>query len=85
MPYSEGIRTSYRNPDFQAAYPFGHGLTYTTFDYTEPKTWTAGQDLFVRVTVRNTGRAAARAVRRSEREGCFRELHPVWDFSVCQV
>jgi len=35
VPYSEGLQTSYRS-DFQAAYPFGHGLTYTKFEYAAP-------------------------------------------------
>merc|ERR1719464_2162313 len=29
--YSEGMATSYRNKDFVAAFPFGHGLSYATF------------------------------------------------------
>lgn len=31
--YSEGLKTSYRNTAFKAAYPFGHGLSYTEFRY----------------------------------------------------
>lgn len=31
--YSEGLATSYRNPAFTAAFPFGHGLSYTEFRY----------------------------------------------------
>lgn len=34
--YSEGVHTSYRNTSFSAAFPFGHGLTYTLFEYSEP-------------------------------------------------
>ncbi|CAK0911988.1 unnamed protein product [Prorocentrum cordatum] len=34
VEYSEGTKTSYRNHDFKAAFPFGHGLTFTTFEYT---------------------------------------------------
>jgi len=33
VDYSEGLKTSYRNPSFKAAYPFGHGLAYTSFEY----------------------------------------------------
>jgi beta-glucosidase len=48
-------------------YPFGHGLSYTTFEYGEPVPSTtvlaAGDSLEVRVTVRNTGaRAGAEVV-----------------------
>lgn len=31
--FSEGLATSYRNPQAKFAFPFGHGLTYTTFKY----------------------------------------------------
>jgi len=31
--YAEGIFTSYRSPTFKAAFPFGHGLSYTSFNY----------------------------------------------------
>ncbi|CAE8610571.1 unnamed protein product [Polarella glacialis] len=31
--YTEGLATSYRNRNFSAAFPFGHGLTYTTFEF----------------------------------------------------
>jgi beta-glucosidase len=34
--YDEGLETSYRNRAFKAAFPFGHGLTYTTFRYFPP-------------------------------------------------
>lgn len=35
--YSEGLYTSYRNPAVFPAYPFGFGLSYTRFEYGEPK------------------------------------------------
>eukprot|EP00747_Dinoflagellata_sp_TGD_P090477 gnl/TRDRNA2_/TRDRNA2_164720_c1_seq1.p1 gnl/TRDRNA2_/TRDRNA2_164720_c1~~gnl/TRDRNA2_/TRDRNA2_164720_c1_seq1.p1 ORF type:complete len:170 (-),score=27.10 gnl/TRDRNA2_/TRDRNA2_164720_c1_seq1:289-798(-) len=31
--YSEGLFTSYRNPKAKALFPFGHGLSYTTFEF----------------------------------------------------
>jgi len=31
VPYSEKLKTSYRSESFHAAYPFGFGLSYTTF------------------------------------------------------
>jgi len=39
IPYSEGMFGSYRSDKAEeiAAYPFGHGLSYTTFGYGEPK------------------------------------------------
>merc|ERR1712217_802609 len=35
--YSEGLATSYRSNSFQAAFPFGHGLSYTQFFYSHPQ------------------------------------------------
>ena len=32
--YSEGLKTSYRAPGYDPAYPFGHGLSYSNFTYT---------------------------------------------------
>merc|ERR1719183_2707380 len=36
VEYKEHLATSYRSKTFAAAFPFGHGLTYTTFEYLEP-------------------------------------------------
>jgi beta-glucosidase len=60
--YSEGIFVGYRWYDAQniaPLFPFGHGLTYTTFEYSNLRvspTSDGGDD--VRVTVRNTGTRA---------------------------
>lgn len=54
--YTEGLATSYRNLKFKAAFPFGHGLTYTTFEYVIVSQVTCdGALLCVEVMVRNTG------------------------------
>jgi len=58
--YSEGLHTSYRNTNLTAAFPFGHGLTYTTFEYGNAS---AGKciDLrstCVRLPIRNDGKLA---------------------------
>lgn len=46
----------------QPLFPFGHGLSYTTFEYSdlviEPETVRAGESATVRCVVRNTGRVA---------------------------
>lgn len=72
--YGEGIFVGYRGLDaMQAdvAYPFGHGLTYTRFDFsdlvldsTEITSSTAASDVVVSVSVRvtNTGERAGVAV-----------------------
>ena len=60
--YSMQSRT-YRYFHGQPLWPFGYGLSYTTFTYDDlniaPAQPTTSQDLTVRVTVRNTGREAA--------------------------
>ncbi|MDN4596189.1 glycoside hydrolase family 3 C-terminal domain-containing protein [Leifsonia virtsii] len=64
--YGEGIFVGYRWYDARAlevAYPFGHGLSYTTFAYGDATAAiTAGGDIQVRVTVSNTGDRAGREV-----------------------
>jgi beta-glucosidase len=34
--YAEGLATSYRNRSAAVAFPFGHGLTYATFEFASP-------------------------------------------------
>ncbi|VFB13717.1 glycoside hydrolase 3 [Bacteroides heparinolyticus] len=61
--YNEGIFVGYRWADKQKKvkplFPFGHGLSYTTFEYGKPtvdsKVMTAGGTLTVKVTVKNAG------------------------------
>ncbi len=60
--YSEGILVGYRWFDtkkIEPLYPFGYGLSYTTFDYasasTDKENYKADQTVTVHVTVKNTG------------------------------
>lgn len=63
IKYNESIFVGYRWTDKQKKvkplFPFGHGLSYTTFVYTKPtadsKTMFADGTLTVKVTVKNTG------------------------------
>ena len=62
MEYSEGIFVGYRYYDkkkMEVAFPFGYGLSYTTFEYsnvkTDKDTLTEGETLRVSVDVTNTG------------------------------
>lgn len=62
VEYSEGIFVGYRYYDkkkMEVAFPFGYGLSYTTFEYsnvkTDKDTLTEGETLRVSVDVTNTG------------------------------
>lgn len=63
VKYNEGIFVGYRWADKQKKvkplFPFGHGLSYTTFAYGKPtadsKSLSADGTLTVKVTVKNTG------------------------------
>jgi beta-glucosidase len=61
--YSEGIFMGYRWFDQQnraPLYPFGHGLSYTSFTYSKPKVVRAADGgLDVSFTIKNTGKAAS--------------------------
>ena len=64
--YGEGLFVGYRWYDareLEVAYPFGHGLSYTTFAYGQAAaTVTADGDIEVRVQVTNTGDRSGREV-----------------------
>ncbi|MGK9147920.1 glycoside hydrolase family 3 C-terminal domain-containing protein [Plantibacter flavus] len=68
--YGEGLFVGYRHfdrHDLAVSYPFGHGLSYTTFTYSDASVAPvagsdASGDLEVRVTVTNTGAVAGREV-----------------------
>lgn len=63
--YEEGIWVGYRyfqTRDVAVSYPFGFGLSYTTFEYGQPSV-KAGPDGFTAsITVTNTGKVAGREV-----------------------
>lgn len=63
--YKEGINVGYRY--FETAgkpvsYPFGYGLSYTTFNYRDLKVKPTGKGFTAQVTVINTGRTAGKEV-----------------------
>ena len=56
--YGEGVFVGYRWFDARelaVAYPFGHGLSYTTFEHTDLTVAAVDDGVAVRVTVTNTG------------------------------
>ncbi|HFC49654.1 MAG TPA: beta-glucosidase, partial [Thermofilum sp.] len=63
--YYEDIYVGYRYYDtfgVEPTYPFGHGLSYTQFEYSGLKTELSGDKLKVSFTVKNTGRKAGKEV-----------------------
>ncbi|MEV7019813.1 glycoside hydrolase family 3 C-terminal domain-containing protein [Streptomyces sp. NPDC093991] len=56
--YSEGIQSGYRwydREDVRPLFPFGHGLSYTSFAYRDQAVKRTADGFDVEVTVRNTG------------------------------
>jgi beta-glucosidase len=66
--YGEGIFVGYRHYDLreiEPLFPFGHGLSYTTFEYSEwtmPEVMKHGETATVYVKVKNTGTVAGKEV-----------------------
>ena len=63
--YGEGIHVGYRWYDARSidvTFPFGHGLSYTTFAYESLVLEVDGDTVHARVTVRNTGGRAGREI-----------------------
>ncbi len=63
--YTDGIYVGYRYFDtfgVKVRYPFGYGLSYTSFERSFGGVFPEGEDIAVRITVRNTGRTAGRQV-----------------------
>ncbi len=63
--HEEDIWVGYRyfnTKQKQVAYPFGYGLSYTTFAFSKPAVKKSGDDIVVSVTVKNTGEVAGKEV-----------------------
>lgn len=65
VDYKEGIYVGYRGFDrdkTQPQFPFGYGLSYTTFQYGQPTAQVSGDHVNVEVTIQNTGSVAGKEV-----------------------
>ena len=63
--YEEGVYVGYRHFDkagMSVSYPFGYGLSYTSFDYSEPQVTLTGDTIQVEVVVTNSGAVAGQEV-----------------------
>ena len=63
--YEEGIWVGYRHfvtRDVAVSYPFGYGLSYTTFAYSKPTVKAVADGFEASVTVTNTGKVAGKEV-----------------------
>ena len=61
--YEEGIYVGYRwfdKKELPVSYPFGYGLSYTTFEYSAPAVANDGTTVTAKVTVKNTGAVAGK-------------------------
>ncbi len=65
ITYDEGIFIGYRYFDKykkEPSFPFGHGLSYTTFSYSDMKVAKSGDEVKVSVKVTNSGKMKGREV-----------------------
>ena len=63
--YKEDVFVGYRGFERdkkQPQFPFGFGLSYTTFEYGKPEVTMNGDDITVSVTVKNIGRVAGKEI-----------------------
>ena len=63
--YKEDVFVGYRGFDRdkrQPQFPFGFGLSYTTFSFSKPDVQLDGDNINVAVTIQNTGRVAGKEV-----------------------
>lgn len=65
MRYGEDVFVGYRHYDaisLPVAFPFGHGLSYTSFAFSDLEVKVEGEKLVVSVTVENTGEVEGKEV-----------------------
>jgi beta-glucosidase len=65
VTYKEDIFVGYRGFErnkVKALFPFGYGLSYTSFKYGKPTVCVNGEDIIVEATITNTGSVAGKEV-----------------------
>ncbi|WP_420901983.1 fibronectin type III-like domain-contianing protein [Paenibacillus dendritiformis] len=65
LHYREGLFTGYRYYDrkqLEPQFPFGHGLSYTTFEYASLEAVQEGDEVHVTCVIRNTGTRSGKEV-----------------------
>lgn len=65
VQYGEGLLVGYRGYDARkrpVSYPFGHGLSYTTFDYDDLSVREVDGGLDATITIRNSGQRPGREI-----------------------
>lgn len=66
IPYKEGVFMGYRwfeSKDIPVVFPFGHGLSYTQFDYNSMQVenrWNTSKTIRVRIQIKNSGQMDAK-------------------------
>lgn len=63
--HEEDIYVGYRYFDTfgkDVSYPFGYGMSYTTFEYSKPSVKVSGENITVSVTVKNTGSVSGKEI-----------------------
>lgn len=63
--YEEGIYIGYRwydQPGGEVSYPFGYGLSYTTFGYSKPQVKATRDGFIASIVITNTGKVAGKEV-----------------------
>ena len=62
MTYTERLHMGYRSEDITPAFPFGYGLSYTTFELADVSVDGSASKITVTATVTNTGNVAGKDV-----------------------
>ena len=61
--YAEGLNVGYRyfnTNDVEVSYPFGYGLSYTSFEYGKPSVKSSKDGITISISVKNTGKVAGK-------------------------